>query len=210
MATTDATRPIHPRQILQPGWYWAFVDNDDAGAQALAKFMVDNSPNVFIKKTQEGEATGLIFKDKSPYVWVLFEVRGSKPVTWTLPGFPTKAPKGEATVASDIVGDDHKVPATTSPEHPFNQFFGWGWLTGEGDEDGSLSNNPLARAGASIRTGLKVLLYGGAAVLLVQLFLATGGLKNILGSLPQKSPKQALPAPRPRSSSTRRLALPAG
>lgn len=183
MATTDASRPIHPKQILAPGWYWAFVDNDDAGAQALAKFMVDNTPNVFISRTQEGEATGLIFEDKAPYVWVLFEVRGTKPVTWTLPGFPDKAPKGSATLAKDIVSNEHRVPATTSPEHPFNKFFGWGWLTGEGEEDGSSSSNPLARAGESLRTAIKVVLYGGAAVILFQLFNATGGLKSVVGAV---------------------------
>lgn len=207
MATTpDAARPIHPRQILQNGWYWAFVDNSDAGATALASFMVANRGKVFVSKTVEGEKTGLIIKDTAPYVWILFEVK-SGPVTWTLPGFPTKAPRDSKTEAKDIVTDEHKVPAITSPEHPFNQFFGWGWLTGEGDEDGSKSNNPLARAGESLRTGLKVVLYGGAAIILLQLFLATGGLKNVLGAFEGRSK----PEPRePPSSGRSRLALPAG
>lgn len=201
--STDAAQPIHPRQKLAPGWYWAFVDNNADGAKTLRAFIAANQPNVFVTQTTVGESTGLIFKTEAPYVWILFQVKNTV-VVWTLPGFPTTAPKGEATRIKDIVPDDHRVPAVTSPEHPFNKFFGWGWLTGEGDLDGSNANNPLARAGESVRTALKVLMYGGITVILLQLFLATGGLGNIRAAFKKDD------APAPRRLPQSRNLLPAG
>mgnify|MGYP001612866490 CR=1 FL=1 len=84
--------------------------------------------------------------------WVLFQVLGPQPVIWTLPGFPSKAIKGAATEYSDIVDQSQIDPSVESSLSDF-----------------------LGNIGAQLGTAGKVILWGGVAIVLWQLFQKTGG-----------------------------------
>ncbi len=84
--------------------------------------------------------------------WVLFQNKGPQPVIWTLPGFPTKALKGASTEYGDIIDQSQNEPAT---ENQLSDF--------------------LASLGKQLGTAGQVLLWGGVAIVLWQVFQHTGG-----------------------------------
>lgn len=84
--------------------------------------------------------------------WVLFQVQGKQPVIWTLPGYPTKALKGAATEVQDVLDQSQNEPATANQLSDF-----------------------LAGVGKQLGSAGQVLLWGGVAIVLWQIFQATGG-----------------------------------
>lgn len=145
-ADASATETIHPRQWMTPGWYWAFLDPREAGQLWTA--FTRNNPAV---RTEKTVGTGGDVPATEKGAWVLFQVRGTSPVLWTLPGLPSKALKGAATEYSDVVAID------TTP-----------------DAADSLSDF-LGGFGKQLGTATTVLVWGAVAVLLWQLFQKTGG-----------------------------------
>lgn len=89
--------------------------------------------------------------------WVLFEVKGPQPVIWTLPGYPTKAFKGAATEYADIIDQSQNEPST---ENSLSDF--------------------LSGIGKQLGTAGQVILWGGVAIVLWQLFQKTGGTSSSL------------------------------
>lgn len=103
----DAALPFHPRQVMAPGWWWKLLDASEAGAAWTA--FTRSHPAVKTRKTvATGQGTAA---EKGS--WVLFEVTGTEPVLWTLPGLPSKAPRGAATEYSDIVASPEPEPSGT-------------------------------------------------------------------------------------------------
>lgn len=96
--SNDAASPIDARLWLQPSkvaqgaaggtYYWVFVAPENQGEAGWGAFQKQN-PTVKAVKIQ-----GDLF--------VLQNI-GTNAVLWTLPGFPSVAPKGAATTTSDIV-----------------------------------------------------------------------------------------------------------
>lgn len=138
-AASNATEALHARQLMVPGWYWALLSPEDAG-QVWSNFTRSN-PSVRTTKTASDGARG---------AWVLFQVTGTSPVIWTLPGLPSRAIKGEATQYQDVI-DHGDVPPDAS--------------------DSLLAL--LGRAGEQLGSAGKVLLWGGVAILLYRVLQAT-------------------------------------
>lgn len=94
---SNAAIPVHPRQVMTPGWYWKLLSAAEAGSLWTA-FTRDN-PAVKTRKTKAtGEGTAA-----QKGSWVLFEVTGDGSVLWTLPGLPSKAPLGASTSYEDVI-----------------------------------------------------------------------------------------------------------
>lgn len=99
--------PQHPRQVMAPGWYWKLLEPAEAGA-VWTQF-TRNHPEIRTVKTRGvGDAIATLKGS-----WVLFQVTGSEPVRWTLPGLPSKAPKGAATEYEDTVESGEPTPSGT-------------------------------------------------------------------------------------------------
>lgn len=149
-----ATDPIHPRQWMSPGWYWAFLTPAEAGSVWTA--FTKQNPTVRTRKTVgtggEERVQDLQWMPTPKGSWILFEVTGPGPVIWTLSGFPTKALKGGATEYQDVVSFADTPPDTADSLSKF-----------------------LEGIGKQLGTAGQVLLWGGVAVLLYQLFQKTGG-----------------------------------
>lgn len=99
----NATSPVHPRLVMTPGWYWKLLESHEAGA--LWTLFTKENPSVQTRKTR---AVGRADAAEEKGSWVLFEVTGPADVLWTLPGLPSKAPRGAATEYEDLID----VPAT--------------------------------------------------------------------------------------------------
>lgn len=186
--TADAATPV---LTLSPGWYWAYVSQSRDGTAALTAFQKKNKGKVFTTKTvSPGLSTvwDYYFKRDNESqlqpVWILFEVRS--PVEWTLAGRPSRASKGAETNITDIAGDEEVVPAITSPEHPWNQFW-----NGTGEES---PVNPIMTAWNALGNAGPIVIYGGAAILLWKLFhlLPEGSSRSTRS---ERAPRQ-LPAGR--------------
>lgn len=104
-----APNAAHPRQVLQPGsWYWKLLESHEAGA--LWSLFTSENPSIKTRKTRaigQGSTAG----EKG--AWVLFEVTGSEPVIWTLPGLPSRAPQGPSTEYEDAVYSPITEPSGT-------------------------------------------------------------------------------------------------
>jgi len=137
----NATQPLHPRQWMTPGWFWALLSPEDAG-QVWTDFTRRN-PAIRTTKTASDGSRG---------AWVLFQVTGTAPVVWTLPGLPSKALKGADTQYQDVI-DHGDVPP---------------------DAAQSILDT-LGKIGDSLGTAGKVLLWGGVGILLFRVFQATSG-----------------------------------
>lgn len=111
------------------------------------------NPSVQVTKTS-GTAAG--------HTWVLFQVTGNSPVVYTLPGRAYKAIKGSATEVEDYLANQADLEAAAN--------------VGNFGKD-------LEAFMALLKTVGKVALWGGAAILLLQLYVATK-------PAPRSSPKQ--------------------
>lgn len=153
-------------------WYWAYLSQRPEDQPAINEFFLNKyKGTIFIRKTVSPQSSptddpfGLFPGDK-PASWILFEARG--PFEWTLPGKPSPAPKGAATESSDIMGDEEVLPAITSPEHPWNKFWGAFWSDGS---DGKPAN-PILSTWSALGSAGPIVVYGGAAVILFKLWRA--------------------------------------
>jgi len=105
---TGTPEPWTPPEPSEPepywiglGWFWWFLDWTKDGA-AFAAFTAEHAGNLMVRKTWGHGGTHHV---------VLFEVT-KEPLDWTLPGWPTPAPKGAATELSDIEGGPEPEPAS--------------------------------------------------------------------------------------------------
>lgn len=153
------------------GWYWAYVSQRAEDQPAITAFFQQYKGTLFVRKTVSPQSSpsddpfGLFPGDK-PAAWILFEARG--PFEWTLPGRPSPAPKGAATLPKDIVSDEEVLPAITSPEHPWNKFWGTFWSDGS---DGK-PPNPVLSLWHALGNAGPIVVYGGSAVILFKLWRA--------------------------------------
>src|SRR5688572_7961365 len=104
-----------PPVRLEPGWYWYHFIRKDTEAQWDA-FKAANSATLKLRSSFSGEAstpmtTGVfggttpnwvpsVFPEPPPAMVVVFELVG--PLSWTLPGIPSKAPKKAKTTLKDL------------------------------------------------------------------------------------------------------------
>lgn len=159
MADDQAAYPLHQRQLLRPGWYWAIVDARETAT--LSAWQAERKGIVAVTKT--AAATLADGSTERPASWILFEVKSD--TVWTLPGYPVKAPKGAATTPNDILGTtDGMLPSIFSPQHPWNQFWGFGLDTPENERPPGqeLPKNPLGQIVSSVGTAGTVLIWGTA------------------------------------------------
>lgn len=142
----NSTETIDPRKWLAPGWYWADLRQEDL--PAWNQFKAGNSSVRQTKSTTKGNFT-----------WVLFQVTGSYPVIYTPPGLAWPAFKGEKTEVQDVFESDadyqERAGLGGNPSDDFMAF--WKKLMGQ-----------LGTAG-------QVVLWGGVAIVLWQVFQKTGG-----------------------------------
>jgi hypothetical protein len=176
---SSATSSLYP-----PGYYWAYVSQRASDQPAISKYFKDHKGKLFTWKTVSPglhSTDDIYFKSDLPSSWILFEAR--EPFDWTLPGRPSPAPKGMATEIKDVVGDEEMLPAITSPEHPFNKFWGAFWSDGSDGKD----PNPVLAVWSSLGTAGPLLVYGATGVLLFKLW-------TLLPSGKSPTPRRALPA----------------
>lgn len=173
-----------------PGYYWAYVSQTPEGTRAYNEFHARTKDAVFVRQTvSPGLHTADDYFNSNPNLptaWILFEAKA--PFVWTLPGRPSVAPKGAATQIKDVIGDEEVLPSISSPEHPWNKFWGAFWSDGS---DGS-SPNPLLSVWSSLGTAGPILVYGATAVVLIKLW-------TLLPSGSGGGGRRALPPPRRRA-----------
>jgi len=150
-----AVAPVPPVRI-EPGWYWYHFLLNGPEQEQWDKFHKDNAAVLKIRSSFGGDAAPNLafgiptpFKGPPPSMVVVFELK--EPIAWTLNGLPSKAPKKMATTLADL---------STSEKY---------------QEDPSLADlvDSAKNAVGSASTALKVLLFGGAAILLFNLFRST-------------------------------------
>lgn len=150
----DAFSPLHPSEQASPTatetidarqWLTAgwYWAFLDPGWESSTGWTEFSKKNPGVKTTK---TVGSLEKGS----WVLFNVPGPQPVIWTLPGFPTKAFKGAATEYSDVIDQSQNEPSTASQLEEF-----------------------LGSIGKQLGSAGQVLLWGGVAVLLWQLYQHT-------------------------------------
>lgn len=130
-----------------PGWWWLHYDAiEREQVQAFAK---QHRVQMLIGKTFTEPKTGGEI--------IVFQVAVA-PLIWTLPRWPTQAPKGLATEPSDIA----KSAGTPTPQlrGMLEELLGKPW-------------DKIKATADSANDALKVLIWGGAAVLLWNLFQHT-------------------------------------
>lgn len=133
--------PALPPLVLAPGWYWWI--KSPAEDAAYSAFWSANRLIMKPRKILRGQS--------ETNELIVFEVLA--PLPWTLPGPPSRAPKGQRTELDDII----KGPAP-DPH----------WTVQLGDLLGK-PWQPIRDAGNAV----KVLVFGGAAVLLFNLYQNT-------------------------------------
>ncbi len=149
---SNATAPIDPRKWLSPGWYWADLREQDL--PAWNQFKAGNSSVRQTKSTAKGNFT-----------WVLFQVAGSYPVIYTPPGLAYPAFKGEKTEVQDVFEGDADYQERAG-------------LGGSASEDFmAFWKNFMGQLG----TAGQVVLWGGVAIVLWQVFQKTGGSTPRIG-----------------------------
>ena len=92
---------------IGPGWFWYFVDWRKDGT-AFAAFQKANRGNFEVRKV-------FGYPQMPDYSVVVFEVP-IEPLEWTLPGYPSPAPKGADTELTDL---------ESGPEPEANDFGDW-------------------------------------------------------------------------------------
>jgi hypothetical protein len=167
-----------------PGWYWAFVSQRPKDQEAINAWRKENIGKVVVRKTVSpgiSRTHDIYFKSNLPSAWILFEAKG--PFTWTLPGKPVPAPKGIETQIEDALGKEEVVPAITSPEHPWNKFWGAFWSDGQDGKD----PNPILSLWQALGVAGPIIIYGGAGIVLYKLWDALGSTSR--SSRASSSPK---------------------
>jgi hypothetical protein len=145
-----------PPVRLEPGWYWYHFIRKDVEKEWDA-FKAANQGVLKLRTQFSGDASTPIVESlpnwvpsplsqPPPAIVVVFELVA--PLAWTLPGIPSKAPKKAATTLKDISSSS------------------------EVKESPSLQKL-IADAGGTVTGALSLLLWGGAAVLLFNLFRST-------------------------------------
>lgn len=168
------------------GWYWAFISQRPDDMPAVNAFFAKNKGNIIVRKTISPGVSNyydVYFKTNLPSAWILFEAKG--PFEWTLPGKPHAAPKGVATDIKDALGDSEVIPAITSPQHPWNEFWGSFWSDGKDGKD----PNPILSLWHSLGVAGPIVVYGGAGILLFKLW----GALSSLPSAPRLSASRSNP-----------------
>lgn len=143
---------------MPPGWYWIVLDRKYQGDSAGSWGAFQRQNPTLKARTVEGE-------------WMLLEVTGDQALVWTLPGFPTKAPKGAATTRADTETAPAVLPDATGPDGSIEQ-----WL-------------------ASMSLAGKVLLWGGVGVVLVVMYqqLREGARAKQLPATHDETPPPSIP-----------------
>ncbi len=150
--TDEAALPIHPRQNLTPGWYHATLHIKNGEPAAYQAFVANNQGKIVTRKSmRETPHTFWPWQNDDPqFDYVIFEVK--EPLTWTLPGFPSIAPKGIETSYSDL------VQAPPPPKGLLDKLSDFYDIEGKG-------TGPLATLG---KAG-NVIIWGGTALILLKL-----------------------------------------
>ena len=151
----NSTETIDPRKWLSPGWYWADLRERDL--PAWNQFKAGNS------SVRQTKSTG-----KGDFTWVLFQVTGSYPVIYTPPGLAYPAFKGEKTEVQDVFENEQ-------------DYLDRAGLGGSASDDFMASWKSFT---AQLGTAGQVLLWGGVAILLWQVFQKTGGGRATGSRLP--------------------------
>lgn len=139
------------RQQLEAGWYWwDFAQAMDG--DAWVAFTQANRGVLFTRKTWQGH-------DRTA---VLFELR--QPLRWTLGGLPTKAPRGINTELQDMATAPSPSPGFVVMVEE---------LTGKSFDVFRRTGKAISDTASSTTSALKVLVWGGAAILLFNLFQNT-------------------------------------
>lgn len=136
-----------PPVRLDAGWYWYHVERTGTGKLA---FLKSDQQKAWEKFSEEHAETLKIRKqfagDTSKAIVFVFELVA--PIAWTLPGVPSKAPRKLATELKDLSSS-----ATVKASPDLMQL--------------------VAESGGTVNSSLKLILWGGAAVLLFNLFRRT-------------------------------------
>ena len=148
----NSTETIDPRKWLSPGWYWADLRQEDLSA--WNQFKAGNPAVRQTKSTTKGNFT-----------WVLFQVTGSYPVIYTPPGLAYPAFKGEKTEVQDVFESEQ-------------DYLDRAGLGANASDDFMASWKSFT---AQLGTAGQVLLWGGVAILLWQVFQKTGGRGSGVG-----------------------------
>lgn len=145
-----------PPVRLEPGWYWYHFIRKDV-EKLWDAFKAANQATLKLRTTFSGEASTPIVEglpnwvpsplpEPPPSIVVVFELVA--PLAWTLPGIPSKAPKKAATTLKDLASSE-QVKASPSLQ------------------------KLIADAGGNVGSALSLLVWGGAAILLFNLFRST-------------------------------------
>lgn len=145
-----------PPVRLEPGFYWYHFIRKDTEKQWDA-FKVANAGVLKLRSSFSGEASSPYFEgapnwvpsplpEPPPSMVVVFELVG--PLAWSLPGIPSKAPKKAATTLKDIASSE------AVKQSPSLQ---------------KLVGDAVGHTGSA----LALLVWGGAAVLLFNLYRST-------------------------------------
>lgn len=141
----NALEPIDPRKWLTPGWYWADLRQQDLGAWSQ---FVSSNPAVKPSKSS-GHGDG--------FTWVLFQVTGTSPVVYTVPGLAFKALKGANMSVEDYLSSPASIEQAAGVQNAGEDFTAtWKKLMAE-----------LGTAG-------QVVLWGGVALVLWKIYNAGG------------------------------------
>jgi hypothetical protein len=136
-----------PPVRLEPGWYWYHVERSRS---TLTTWIKSEQQKAWEQFSEDNAAVIKVRKqfagDTSKAVVYVFELVA--PIAWTLPGVPSKAPRKAQTELKDL-SSSQAVKA--SPD----------------------LQQLVAEAGATTGSALKLIVWGGAAVLLFNLFRRT-------------------------------------
>jgi hypothetical protein len=154
-AASNASAPLDERLVLAPSgvrqgasggvYYWVFVDPSNQTDAVWGAYQRAN-PTLKVVKSQ-----GDFF---------VVQNVGSTPVLWTLPGFPSVAPKGAATTSEDVV--QAPPPEKNLSDRLYDGFFGDGGFFGQLEFAGQLVL--YGAAGVALYTLYRELQKGAPAV----------------------------------------------
>lgn len=130
-----------------PGWYWYHYNLSDHAA--VQEFLRAHSGQVRLRKTFRGPANATEI--------LIFEVVGG-PLVWSLPDWPTPAPRKLDTGPGDIA----KAAPNASPS-----------LRATLEELVGKPFEAIRRTAENANTAVNILIFGGAAVLLYNLYQHT-------------------------------------
>ncbi len=136
-----------PPVRLEPGWYWYHVERTGTGALAWLKSDQEKAWDAF------AQAHGDVLKIRKQFAGdtakaVVFVFELVAPIAWTLPGVPSRAPRKAQTNLSDL---SSSPTVKASPD----------------------LQQLVIEAGETTVSALQLVLLGGAAVLLFNLFRRT-------------------------------------